>query len=178
DADNALMLSVAAFLLLTATRVTAEAICHLTGYSHRHLSYVYAAALCYIPVYILLYNLFGADLSTLGIYLPLLVVDSAVVKRMEFDDEESIPHAFRLGINNAIGMCISTMLVGCLRELLAAGTVFGYPVLNYAVLPMAGQVAGGFLVVGLLAAGWTAVSAMYVHYKKEEVRRLYAKRKS
>lgn len=177
DAHNALMLSVATFLLLTATRVVAEAVCHLTGYRFRAVIYCYAAALSYIPVYILLYNLFGADLAVLGIYLPLLVVDPVVVKRMEFSDRESVGHALRLGINNSLGVCIATMLVGCLRELLAAGTVFGRTILNYSLLPLAGEVAGGFLLVGVLAAGWTAVSSAYVRFKEEEVRRLYAKRK-
>ena len=86
-------------------------------------------------------------------------------------------HAFRLGINNSLGVCLATMLVGCLRELLAAGTLFGQKVLSRALRPVAGQVSGGFLIVGLLAAVWLAVRGMYVDYKKEEVSRLYGKRK-
>ena len=41
----------------------------------RGVVYSYAAAIVYIPAYIILYNLFGADLSLLGIYLPMLVVE-------------------------------------------------------------------------------------------------------
>ena len=48
----------------------AVAICHLTGNRFRGVVYSYAAAIVYIPAYIILYNLFGADLSLLGIYLP------------------------------------------------------------------------------------------------------------
>ena len=66
---------------------------------------------------------------------------------------------------------------GCLRELLAAGTLFNQKILSRALLPVAGQVSGGFLIVGLLAAVWLAVRGMYVEYKKEEVSRLYGKRK-
>ena len=44
----------------------------------------------YIPVYVLMYQLFGADLSLLGIYLPLLVVEPAIVKRMEFAELEPV----------------------------------------------------------------------------------------
>ena len=177
DGDNALMLSVAVLMLLTFTRVLAVAVCHLTGNRFRPVIYCYAAALCYIPTYLVAYNLFGNDLSVLGIYLPLLVVDPAVLKRMEFDELESVGHAFRLGINNSLGVCLATMLVGCLRELLAAGTLFDRKILARALLPVAGQVSGGFLIVGLLAAVWLAVRGMYVEYKKEEVNRLYGKRK-
>lgn len=177
DGDNALMLSVAVLMLLTFTRVLAVAVCHLTGNRFRPVIYCYAAALCYIPTYLVAYNLFGNDLAVLGIYLPLLVVDPAVLKRMEFDELESVRHAFRLGINNSLGVCLATMLVGCLRELLAAGTLFDHKILARALLPVAGQVSGGFLIVGLLAAVWLAVRGMYVEYKKEEVSRLYGKRK-
>ena len=177
DGDNALMLSVAVLMLLTFTRVLAVAVCHLTGNRFRPVIYCYAAALCYIPTYLVVYNLFGNDLAVLGIYLPLLVVDPAVLKRMEFDELESVRHAFRLGINNSLGVCLATMLVGCLRELLAAGTLFNQKILSRALLPVAGQVSGGFLIVGLLAAVWLAVRGMYVDYKKEEVSRLYGKRK-
>ena len=177
DGDNALMLSVAVLMLLTFTRVLAVAVCHLTGNRFRPVIYCYAAALCYIPTYLVAYNLFGNDLAVLGIYLPLLVVDPAVLKRMEFDELESVGHAFRLGINNSLGVCLATMLVGCLRELLAAGTLFDRKILARALLPVAGQVSGGFLIVGLLAAVWLAVRGMYMDYKKEEVSRLYGKRK-
>ena len=177
DGDNALMLSVAVLMLLTFTRVLAVAVCHLTGNRFRPVIYCYAAALCYIPTYLVAYNLFGNDLAVLGIYLPLLVVDPAVLKRMEFDELESVRHVFRLGINNSLGVCLATMLVGCLRELLAAGSLFDRKILARALLPVAGQVSGGFLIVGLLAAVWLAVRGMYVEYKKEEVNRLYGKRK-
>ena len=77
--QNAWMLCAATILLVTATRMLAVAICHLTGNRFRGVVYSYAAAIVYIPAYIILYNLFGADLSLLGIYLPMLVVEPAVI---------------------------------------------------------------------------------------------------
>ena len=46
-----------------------------------------------------------------------------------------------------------------------------------ALLPMAALPSGGFVLLGLLAAGWCAVANLYTDYKHEEVRRLYADRK-
>ena len=100
--QNAWMLCAATILLITATRMLAVAICHLTGNRFRGVVYSYAAAIVYIPAYIILYNLFGADLSLLGIYLPMLVVEPAVIKRMESNDLETVGEAFRRGINNTI----------------------------------------------------------------------------
>ncbi len=78
------MLCIAALILVTFTRMLAVAVCHLTGNRFRPVIYCYTAALLYIPTYVLLYALFGADLTLLGIYLPILVVEPAIVKRMEF----------------------------------------------------------------------------------------------
>ena len=113
----------------------------------------------------------------LGIYLPLLVTDPVVIKRMEAPELETVQEAWWRGLNNAAGQALALLLIGTLRELLGAGTVFGISVLANAPLPLAGQAAGGFMLVGLLAAVWTAVGGAYVHYKREEVRHLYADRK-
>ena len=57
----------------------------------------------------------------LGIYLPILIVEPAIVKRMEFTELEPVRDALRHGFNNSLGMCAALLIVGCLRELLAAG---------------------------------------------------------
>ena len=175
--QNAWMLCAATILLVTATRMLAVAICHLTGNRFRGVVYSYAAAIVYIPAYIILYNLFGADLSLLGIYLPMLVVEPAVIKRMESNDLETVGEAFRRGINNTIGICFSVLLVGVVRELLAEGTVFGNVVFPVAPLPLADQPGTGFIIIGLIAAVWTAIGGAYVHYKIEEVRHLYGNKR-
>ena len=177
DGQRALMLCIAALILVTFTRMLAVAICHLTGNRFRPVIYCYTAALLYIPTYVLLYALFGADLTLLGIYLPILVVEPAIVKRMEFSELEPVKEALRHGFNNALGMCVVLLLVGCLRELLATGAVFGHVVMHNALLPLAALPAGGFVILGVMAACWCAAANLYTDYKHEEVRRLYADRK-
>ncbi len=115
DGRRALMLCIASLILVTFTRVLAVAICHLTKNRFRPVVYCYSAALLYIPTYVLLYALFGSDLTLLGIYLPIMVVEPAIVKRMEFSDLEPVRDAFRHGFNNALGMCVVLLIVGCLR---------------------------------------------------------------
>ncbi len=175
DGRHSVMLCIASLLLITFTRVLAVAVCHLSKNRFRPLIYSYSAALLYIPVYVLLYNLFGTDLSLLGIYLPLLVVEPAIVKRMEFAELEPIRDALRHGFNNGLGMCAALLIVGCLRELLATGAVFGNQLMSTALLPLAAQPSGGFVLVGVIAAVWCAIANLYTNYKHEEVRRLYAK---
>ncbi len=177
DGERALILCVACLLLITFTRVLAVAVCHISNNRFRPIIYCYSAAILYIPVYILLYELFGNDLTMLGIYLPILIVEPAIVKRMEFTELEPIRDALRHGFNNGLGMCVALLIVGCLREFLATGAVFGHVVVHAALLPLAAQPAGGFVLVGVIAAVWCAVANAYTDYKQEEVRRLYADRK-
>lgn len=174
--DNALMLCAAAVLLLTTTRVLAVAICHLTGNRFRPVVYAYSAAILYIPAYCILYAWFGADLSLLGIYLPLLVVESAIIKRMESPELEPVGEALRRGINNTVGLCIAVLLVGFVRELLGSGIAFGHILMENAPLPIVQQPAGGFILLGLIAAAWTGIVNAYTHFKREEVRHQYAER--
>ena len=49
--------------------------------------------------------------------------------------------------------------------------------IHKALLPMAALPAGGFVLLGVLAAGWLAAVNLYNDFKHEEVRRLYANRK-
>lgn len=174
--NNAVMLCAAAVLLLTTTRLLAVAVCYLTGNRFRPVIYVYSAAILYIPAYCILYAWFGTDLSVLGIYLPLLAVESAIVKRMESPDLEPLGEALRRGINNTVGLCIAVLLVGFVRELLGAGTAFGHVVMTTAPLPIVQQPAGGFILLGLIAAAWTGIANAYTHFKREEVRHQYAQR--
>lgn len=177
DGERALILCVACLLLITFTRVLAVAVCHISNNRFRPIIYCYSAAILYIPVYILLYELFGNDLTMLGIYLPILIVEPAIVKRMEFTELEPVRDALRHGFNNGLGMCVALLIVGCLREFLATGAVFGQVIVHAALLPLAAQPAGGFVLVGVIAAVWCAVANAYTEYKQEEVRRLYADRK-
>lgn len=177
DGRRALMLCLACLILVTLTRPIAVAVCHQTKNRWRPIIYCYTAAVLYIPTYILLNRIFGADMSMLGIYLPILTVDPAIVKRMEFTELEPVSTALRHGWNNALGMCAALLLVGCLREFLATGSVFYHVILHRTLLPMAAQPAGGFVLLGVLAACWCAVVNLYNNYKHEEVRRLYAERK-
>ena len=174
--NNAVMLCAAAVLLLTTTRLLAVAVCHLTGNRFRPVIYVYSAAILYIPAYCILYAWFGTDLSVLGIYLPLLAVESAIVKRMESPDLEPLGEALRRGINNTVGLCIAVLLVGFVRELLGSGMAFGNIVMETAPLPIVQQPAGGFILLGLIAAAWTGIANAYTHFKREEVRHQYAQR--
>ena len=73
----------------------------------------------------------------------------------------------------ALGSSLLLLLLGCVREWLSAGTVFGH-VLSRPVLPMASMPAGGFIVLGVLCAVWRTLAGKYKNYLTSEARGLMA----
>ena len=180
--QNSLMLAAAVALLLVPSRVLA---CLLSRFCPlkdecpepeelekkllpRALLYSGSAAVVYLAAYPILNALFGTDLLTLGIYLPLLVVEPLLTYRFG-RVQESMHKAFSKGLRITLGYALILLLLGCIREWLAYGSVFGM-VLSRSVLPMASMPAGGFIVLGVVCAIWRALARKQQKYLKNEAR--------
>ena len=181
---NALMLAVSVALLLTPSRMLACLLSRLfplwdeqpaqeeleKKLLPRGLIYCGSAAVVYLAVYPILNALFGVDLLALGIYLPMLVVEPLLIYRFG-RVQESLYKAFSKGIRITVGYALLLLLLGCVREWLAMGTVFGVE-LSRPVLPMASMPAGGFIVLGILCAIWRGLAQHRKEYLKTEARNL------
>lgn len=179
---NALMLAVAVTLLLTPSRVLACLLSRLfplwdeqpapeeleKKLLPRALVYSGSAAVVYLAAYPILNAIFGTDLLTLGIYLPLLIVEPLLTYRFG-RVQESVHKAFSKGLRITVGYALILLILGCLREWLALGSVFGVQ-LGRPVLPMAGMPAGGFIVLGVVCAVWRALARKQKEYLKTEAR--------
>lgn len=165
---KALMLAVAVALLLTPTRM----LCSLLFAKVKHplvraAGYCGVSALVYMLVWLMMRDLFGNDILTLGLYLPLLVVDPLVVYR-HGRVPEPLHKAFSKGLRITLGYVLVLMLTGCLRELLATGTIFGAPMVRLPILPLASSPAGGFMLLGVLFAIWRSISNAWRKYVEQE----------
>lgn len=149
---NALMLSVAVLLMITPTRVLSALVCRWVRF--RALVYCLSAAVVYIGAYYCMQAWFSVEVTYLGIYLPLLVVEPIVIRRYEQPAPEKISSALKKGLLNTAGYVLVILLVGMLRELLAQGALFGQPLFDGSILPLSQLAAGGFIVVGVLCAVW------------------------
>ena len=150
--QNALMLAVAVALLPLREEHPANAELE-KKLLPRSILYSGSAAVVYLAAYPILNRLFGVSLLVLGIYLPMLVVEPLLTYRFG-RVQETMKKAVSKGIRITIGYGLLLLLLGCVREWLSAGTVFGH-VLSRPVLPMASMPAGGFIVLGVLcAARW------------------------
>ena len=179
---SALMLAAAVALLLTPARVLSFLLSKLVPLQEhageeelrakllpRGLIYCGTAAVVYMAVYPVLERLFGVELLTLGIYLPMLVVEPLIIYRYG-RVQETLRKAVSKGLRVTVGYAAVLLLVGCVREWLAAGTVFGLMVTDAGLLPVASMPAGGFILLGVLAAVWRALAARYKAFLTNEAR--------
>ena len=138
----------------------------------RSILYSGSAAVVYLAAYPILNRLFGVSLLVLGIYLPMLVVEPLLTYRFG-RVQESPRKALSKGVRITVGYGLLLLLLGCVREWLSAGTVFGH-LLSRPILPMAGMPAGGFIVLGVLCAVWRALAKKQKDYLTSEARGLMA----
>ena len=93
--------------------------------------------------------------AALGIYLPLIVVNCIILGRAEmFASKNSVLPSVLDGIGMGIGFTATLTLMGAIREIMGAGTVFGLPVTAGFIDPMIVMLLppGGFFVFGILVA--------------------------
>ena len=185
--QNAVMLAAAVALLLVPSRVVACLLSRLVPLRDedpsqeelqkkllpRALIYAFSPAVVYLAAYPILNAVFGTGLLSLGIYLPLLTVEPLLTYRFG-RVQETVHKAVSKGLRITVGYALLLVLLGCVREWLSAGTVFGAAVGSRALLPMASMPAGGFIVLGVLCAVWRALAKKRREYLEKEARSLVA----
>ena len=76
--------------------------------------------------------------SALGIYIPLIVVNCIILGRAEAYASKNPPLLSAMdGLGMGLGFTVSLSIIGFIRELLGAGTVFGVQVMPAAYKPIA-----------------------------------------
>jgi len=117
-----------------------------------------------VPIFIVVIGTFTTIMSlllqaympalnkSLGIFIPLVVVNCIIIGRVEaFSSKRNIVDSITDSIGMSVGYGIVICSIGFIRELLGNGTVFGYPVFGpnfkpclFFILPP-----GAFLVIGI-----------------------------
>ena len=91
--------------------------------------------------------------SALGIYIPLIVVNCIILGRAEAYASKNPPFLSVMdGVGMGLGFTIALLLIGMVRELVGAGTLFGMQVMPAAYKPIAIfiKAPGAFLVLAAL----------------------------
>lgn len=90
--------------------------------------------------------------AALGIYIPLIVVNCIILGRAEaFASSNTVMASLADAVGMGLGFTISLMVLGSIREILGAGSIFGFSILGAAYEPVLLMILppGAFLTLGL-----------------------------
>lgn len=109
--------------------------------------------------------------ASLGMFIPLIVVNCIILARAEaFASKNGVLASAVDGVGMGLGFTLAITVMGCIRELLGNGTVFGINILGASYEPMliAILAPGGFIVFGLILAVSNYITQKAESKKKDE----------
>jgi Na+-translocating ferredoxin:NAD+ oxidoreductase subunit E len=165
---NGLGLGLATTLVLTLSNVSVSLIRNWVRPEIRLPVFVLIIASFVTAVELVMNAYFHGLYNVLGIFIPLIVTNCAIIGRAEaFASRNPVPRAFVDGVSIGIGFTLALVVLGAARELIGQGTLFdgahmmfgeaargwrislgeNYPGVLLAILPP-----GAFLGLGMLIA--------------------------
>ncbi len=152
-AINGVGMGLATLLVLTASNVIISLIRDFVPGKIRIPIFVVVIA-TFTTIVDLVMAAFVPDLhKVLGLYIPLIVVNCIILQRAEAYASKNNPvMSMADGIGEGLGFTLALTLLGSIRELLGAGSIFGWSVFGAGFQPMTLMVLapGGFITLGLL----------------------------
>lgn len=100
--------------------------------------------------------------SSLGLFIPLIVVNCIILGRAEAYASKNKPIASMFdGLGMGLGFTASLTVIGCIRELLGVGTMFGKQIMPSFYTPATVMILapGAFFTLGILMAVLNSVKA-------------------
>ncbi len=155
SAFNALGMGVAATLVLICSNCVISLLRRIIPDSVRIPAFITVIAGFVTVVQMLVKAYLPALDESLGIFLPLIVVNCIILGRAEmYASKNPVLLSALDGLGMGIGFTAAMLLMGMIRELLGTGCLFGLSVLPSFYTPITVFIlpAGGFFVFGLLIA--------------------------
>lgn len=160
-AINGIGMGVAATLVLICSNVVISLLRNIIPDKVRIPAFITIIA-GFVTVVQMLVKAFLPDIDkSLGIYLPLIVVNCIILGRAEMFASKNAPLISAIdGLGMGIGFTAILTLMGAIRELLGAGMIFGMTVTANSIAPMTIFLLppGGFFVFGMLVAASNALA--------------------
>lgn len=152
-AINGLAMGLATTAVLIGSNVAISAMKKIIPDKIRIPSFVVIIA-TFVTIIGMLLKAFLPELDkTLGIFIPLIVVNCLILGRAEaFASKNAVSDAAVDGIGMGLGFTVALTILGIIRELLGAGSVFGINILGAAYKPALIMILppGAFFALGLI----------------------------
>jgi Na+-translocating ferredoxin:NAD+ oxidoreductase subunit E len=155
-AENGLGMGLAATFVLVCSNVLVSALRKVIPDEVRVAAYIVIIATFVVCVEMITKAYFFALSESLGIFIPLIVVNCIILGRAEaFAKKNPVAHSFADGLGMGLGFTLALLVVGAVREFFGAGTlglVFGEQVFIDQPFAFLQQAPGAFVCLGLLLA--------------------------
>ncbi|MDQ5983377.1 MAG: H+/Na+-translocating ferredoxin:NAD+ oxidoreductase subunit E [Eubacteriales bacterium SKADARSKE-1] len=154
-ASNAIGMGIAATLVLICSNAAISLLRKVIPDKVRIPAYITIIA-GFVSVVQMLVKAFTPEIDkTLGIYLPLIVVNCIILGRAEmYANKHTVLPSIVDGLGMGVGFTAALLSMGIIRELLGSGTILGIPILTNLIDPVIIFILppGGFFVFGMLIA--------------------------
>lgn len=155
SASNGIGMGIAATLVLIGSNLVISLLRKVIPDKVRIPAYITIIA-GFVTIIQMLVKAFMPAIDTaLGIYLPLIVVNCIILARAEmFASKNTVILSVIDAVGMGVGFTAALLLMGAIRELIGAGTLFGVTVTANIITPMTIFLLppGGFFVFGVLVA--------------------------
>lgn len=150
---NGLGMGLSATAVLIASNVVISLLRKFIPNKIRIASYIVIIA-GFVSVIEMLLNAYLPDLAkTLGIFIPLIVVNCIILARAEaFASKNSVAKSAADGVGTGLGFTGALVIISAVREILGSGKLFDIPLFGEAFQPalIMTMAPGGFLTLGIL----------------------------
>ena len=151
SAINGLGMGVATMFVLILSNMVISAIAKIIPDKVRIPSYIVVIAAFVTILQLLLQAYVPSLYETLGLFIPLIVVNCIVLGRAEaFANKNGVLDSALDGIGIGLGFTIALTLIGLVRELLGSGSAFGLKLIEGDGMLAFVLAPGAFLVLGYL----------------------------
>ena len=158
---NAIGMGLATTAVLLCANVVIAALKNIIPSKIRIPAFIVVIATFVTIVGMLLEAFLPALNKSLGLFIPLIVVNCIILGRAEaFASKNSIGKSFIDGLAMGLGFTVALVILGVIREVLGKGEIFGYTLSDkFEPIGFFGLAPGAFLTLGLLLALFNVIGS-------------------
>lgn len=160
SAINGLGMGVATLFVLTLSNIAISLIKNLIPGKVRIPAFIVVIA-SFVTVVQLLMEAYMQDLyATLGVFIPLIVVNCIILGRAEaFASKNNVLDSALDGLGIGLGFTLSLTLLGAAREILGSGSIFGLKFIQGDAMLIFVLAPGAFIALGYLLVIFNKLTA-------------------
>ncbi|MDN5346010.1 electron transporter RsxE [Petrotoga miotherma DSM 10691] len=169
SAENGLGMGIATLSVLTMSNIVISLIRKIVPKKIRIPIYIVVIASFVTMIDLIMHGLTYELWQTLGIFIPLIVVNCIIMGRAEsFASKNGVVDSILDALGIGLGFTGALVLLGSVRELLGNGTIFGFPIWGEAInLYLFILPPGAFITLGLLLGMFNSIGISRENKKKK-----------